>query len=60
MKRMVLGVLFVGIGVALAAGLRVGAQGNGGAFHFVPNSLVLTRSVYMGDGGIPGRGVRAK
>lgn len=49
MKRMVLAVLVVGIGVALAAGMKAGAQGNQGAFHFVPNSLVLTRSVYMGD-----------
>lgn len=39
----------MGIGVALAAGLKAGAQGNQGAFHFVPDSLVLTRSVYMGD-----------
>lgn len=49
MKRMVLAVLVVTIGAALAAGMKAGAQGNQGAFRFVPNSLVLTRSVYMGD-----------
>lgn len=48
MKRMVLAVLVVEMGVALAAGMKAGAQGNQDAFHFVPNSLVLTRSVYMG------------
>lgn len=49
MKRMVLAVLVVMVGVALAAGIKARAQGDQGPFHFVPNSLVLTRSVYMGD-----------
>ena len=50
MKRTVVAVLVVTISTALAARMKaVSAQGNQGAFHFVPNSLVLTRSVYVGD-----------
>ena len=49
MKRTVLAVLVVMTGVALAAGMKAGAQGDQGAFHLVPDSLVLSRSVYVGD-----------
>lgn len=49
MKRTVVAVLVVTISTALAARMKaVSAQSSQGAFHFVPNSLVLTRSVYVG------------
>jgi hypothetical protein len=49
MKKIVLTVLVGAAVVALAAGLKAGAPNNDQAqFRFVPNSLVLTRSVYQG------------
>jgi len=50
MKRTVLAVLVGGITVALVAGLKVGrADDDHRRFHFAPDSLVLTRSVYEGN-----------
>jgi hypothetical protein len=50
MKRMVVAVLVGGITVALVAGLKVGrADEDHRRFHFAPDSLVLTRSVYVGN-----------
>jgi hypothetical protein len=49
MKKIAYAVLAGAMGVAVAAGLKAGAQENDGRrFHFVPNSLVLSRSVYVG------------
>jgi len=46
MRKMVLAVL-VGAIAVITVSLRAG--GNDDRFHFVPNSLVLSRSVYVGD-----------
>jgi hypothetical protein len=57
MKRMVLGVLAAGAAVAVAAGVKADGWGDDhGRFHFVPDTLVLSRSVYVGnaDTVIPG------
>jgi hypothetical protein len=52
MKKMILGVLVVAMSVAVAAGLKAGNRddGDGGdhRFRFAPDSLVLSRSVYVG------------
>jgi len=50
MKRTVVAVLVGGMTIALAAGLTVGrADEDHGRFHFAPDSIVLTRSVYVGN-----------
>jgi hypothetical protein len=48
MEKIVLGVGVVAITVAVAVGLKAGADDDYGRFHFAPDTLVLTRSVYTG------------
>ncbi|HTT33102.1 MAG TPA: hypothetical protein VMH48_05840 [Methylomirabilota bacterium] len=49
MKRMVLAVLLGGMGFALTAGMKAGdGDGHHQRFHFAPDSIVLSESVYEG------------
>jgi hypothetical protein len=50
MKRMVLAVLVIGVGAALAMGVKAGNKDDDDRhrFHFAEDSLVLSRSVYVG------------
>ena len=49
MKKTLSGVLFVAVVVALAARLKAGATDDDQQCHFVPGTLVLSRSVYAGS-----------
>jgi len=49
MRKFVPAVIVLGMSVAVAAGMRAGStDDDSGRFHFAPDSLVLTRSVYTG------------
>jgi hypothetical protein len=49
MKKMILVLLVGAVGLAAVAALKAASPADyQGSFHFVPNSLVLTRSVYEG------------
>ena len=49
MKKVALAVLVGTMGIVAAVGLKAGAtDGDHEKFHFAPDSLVLTRSVYLG------------
>lgn len=48
MRKKVLVILAGAVGTAFAMGAQAGGQGDDATFHFSPNSLVLTRSVYVG------------
>ena len=50
MKRMVLAVLVVGVGIVFAAALKAGdGDDHHRRFHFAPDSIVLSTSVYEGN-----------
>jgi len=50
MKKLVPVVVVAGLAVAVAAGLKArAADDDHGRFHFVPDSIVLSRSVYVGN-----------
>jgi hypothetical protein len=49
MGKTISAILVAAMGIAAVAALKANPQGDDGRFHFVPNTLVLTKSVYLGS-----------